>query len=54
MLSSIGRTDAPFLISPNIYDGGGHFALDANGSGIVGLEASFEFGGVRTRSASGR
>ena len=48
MLSSIGRTDPPFLISPNIYGGGGHFALDANDTGIVGFEASFEFGGVRT------
>jgi hypothetical protein len=48
ILSSIGRTDAPFLISSSIYGGDGCPALRANGIGIIGLETSFESGGVRT------
>jgi hypothetical protein len=48
MLSSIGRTDPPFLISSNIYGGGGYLAPRANGIGIVGRKlASLEYGGVR-------
>jgi len=44
MLSSIGRTDPPFLISSSLYGGGGCLALRANGTGISALEATFEFG----------
>jgi hypothetical protein len=43
---SLSRPDSPFLISVGIYGGGGYLALIANGSTIVGFEASFEFGGV--------
>jgi hypothetical protein len=42
----IGRRGAPFLISAAPYGGGGFFSIFANGRGIVGFEASFEFGGV--------
>ena len=47
-MSSTGRTDAPFLISSTIFGGGGYLALRANGTGFIGLETSFEYGGVRT------
>jgi hypothetical protein len=43
---SVGRTDAPFLISSTIFGGGGYLALLANGSGFIGLETSFDYGGV--------
>ena len=45
---SIGRTDAPFLISSTIFGGGGYLALLANGKGFIGLETSFDYGGVFT------
>ena len=35
-LSSIGRTDPPFLISSTVHGGGGYLALRTNGTGIVG------------------
>jgi hypothetical protein len=41
----LGRRNAPFLISAFPYTGGGYFAIIANGKGIDGFEASFEFGG---------
>lgn len=43
---SIGRPDAPFLISSTIFGGGGYLALLANPQGFVGLEGSFDYGGV--------
>ncbi len=43
---AIGRRDAPFMISAAPYGGGGFLALVANAKRIVGLEGSFEFGGV--------
>jgi hypothetical protein len=45
---SIGRSDSPFLISSTIFGGGGYLALLANGKGFVGLETSFDYGGVFT------
>ena len=48
MLLSIACPDPPFPISSNIVGGGGCLAPRANGTGIVGLEATFEFGRVRT------
>jgi len=45
---SIACPDPPFPISSNIVGGGGCLAPRANGTGIVGLEATFEFGRVRT------
>jgi hypothetical protein len=44
-LISCGRADAPLLISAAPYAGAGYFGLIANPAGIVGFEASFEFGG---------
>ena len=43
---SIGRSDAPFLISATIFGGGGYLALIASSRSIVGFEASFDYGGV--------
>jgi hypothetical protein len=43
---SVGRPDAPFLISSTIFGGGGYLALIADPEGFVGLEGSFDFGGV--------
>ncbi|MER2252888.1 hypothetical protein ABS772_23495 [Methylorubrum podarium] len=43
---SIGRSDAPFLISSTIFGGGGYLALIASSRSIVGFEASFDYGGV--------
>jgi hypothetical protein len=43
---SVGRSDAPFLISSTIFGGGGYLQLTATAKGIVGLEASFNYGGV--------
>lgn len=45
---SIGRSDAPFLISSTVFGGGGYLALLANGKGFIGLETSFDYGGVFT------
>lgn len=45
---SIGRSDAPFLISSTIFGGGGYLALIANAKGFIGLECSFDYGGVAT------
>jgi hypothetical protein len=39
---------APFLISSNIFGGGGCLAPRANATGIIRLEAAFKYGGVRT------
>jgi hypothetical protein len=47
-LVSIGRSDAPFLISSTIFGGGGYLALLANGKGFIGVETSFDYGGVFT------
>jgi hypothetical protein len=47
-LVSIGRPDAPFLISSTIFGGGGYLALLANGKGFIGVETSFDYGGVFT------
>jgi hypothetical protein len=38
--------EAPFLINVGVYGGGGHLALYASPAGIMGFEASFEFGAV--------
>jgi hypothetical protein len=45
---SIGRADAPFLISSTIFGGGGYLAIISSAKGFKGLEASFNFGGVFT------
>ncbi|MCP3399890.1 hypothetical protein [Bradyrhizobium sp. CCGB20] len=42
---SISRPEAPFMIAVAPYAGAGHFGLIANPKGIVGFEASFQFGG---------
>jgi hypothetical protein len=42
----LSRPEAPFLINVGVYGGGGHLALYANPAGIIGFEASFEFGAV--------
>lgn len=44
--ASLSRRDAPFTISVAPYGGSGFFAIEANAQGIVGFEASFEFGGA--------
>jgi hypothetical protein len=44
-LISCGRPEAPLIISAAPYAGAGYFGLIANPKGIVGFEASFEFGG---------
>jgi hypothetical protein len=41
---SLSRRDAPFTISAAPYGGSGFFALLADAHGIVGFEASFEYG----------
>ena len=43
---SIGRVDAPFLISSTIFGGGGYLALTATAERFLGLEANFSYGGV--------
>lgn len=45
-VASLSRRDAPFTISVAPYGGSGFFALEANTEGIVGFEASFEYGGA--------
>ena len=42
---SLGRRDKPVLISCLPYTGGGSIGLIATSKGILGFEASFEFGG---------
>lgn len=44
--SSLSRRDAPFTLSYAPYGGSGFFGLEADADGIVGFEASFEFGGA--------
>jgi hypothetical protein len=44
-LISIGRPDSPLLIAAAPYAGAGYIGLIANAKGIVGFEASLEFGG---------
>lgn len=43
---ALSSRDNPFVISAAPYGGGGHVGLFANAKKIVGVEASFEFGGV--------
>ncbi|RDK05371.1 hypothetical protein [Cupriavidus lacunae] len=45
-VASLARRDAPFTISVAPYGGSGFFSLEASGEGIVGFEASFEYGGA--------
>jgi hypothetical protein len=45
-VTSLSRRDAPFTISAAPYGGSGFFAIEADASGIVGFEASFEYGGA--------
>lgn len=45
-VASMSRRDAPFTISVAPYGGSGFFALEADAQGIVGFEASFEYGGA--------
>ncbi|MVA27267.1 hypothetical protein V6582_20790 (plasmid) [Agrobacterium vitis] len=42
----LSTPETPFLINIGVYGGGGHLALYATPGGIVGFEASFEFGAV--------
>ena len=42
----LSRPEAPFLINVAVYGGGGHLALYSSSQGIIGFEASFEFGAV--------
>ena len=44
--ASLSRRDAPFTISVAPYGGSGFFGIEANAEGLVGFEASFEFGGA--------
>lgn len=44
-LISIGSRDAPFVIAAAPYAGAGYVGLVANAQGIVGFEASLEYGG---------
>lgn len=41
----ISRAEAPFMIAVAPYAGAGHLALIANPKGIIGFEASLQFGG---------
>jgi hypothetical protein len=41
----IGRPEAPFIISAAPYAGAGYFGFIANGKGIIGFEASMQYGG---------
>lgn len=43
---SLSRRNSPFTVSIAPYGGSGFFAIEANTRGIVGFEASFEFGGA--------
>lgn len=44
--ASLSSRSDPFTISYLPYGGSGFFAIEANTNGIVGFEASFEFGGA--------
>jgi len=44
--ASLSRRRSPFTVSIAPYGGSGFFAIEANTKGIVGFEASFEFGGA--------
>ncbi|MBY5579144.1 hypothetical protein [Rhizobium leguminosarum] len=44
--AGLGTAFSPFLISMPPYGGGGFVAITADAHGIVGFEASLEFGGV--------
>lgn len=44
--ASLSKRDDPFTISYLPYGGSGFFAIEANTDGIIGFEASFEFGGA--------
>jgi len=48
---SLSRRKSPFTISIAPYGGSGFFAIEANTNGIVGFEASFEFGGAAAFAA---
>ena len=43
--ASIGRRDAPVTVTVAPYGGRAHFGILANAQGIVGFEASIQFGG---------
>ena len=45
-VASLSRRDSPFTIAIAPYGGSGFFALEADTKGIVGFEASFEYGGA--------
>ena len=45
-VASLSRRDAPFTIAVAPYGGSGFFAIEATAAGIVGFEASFEYGGA--------
>ena len=45
-VTSLSRRDSPFTIAIAPYGGSGFFALEADTRGIVGFEASFEYGGA--------
>lgn len=45
-VAALSRRDSPFTIAVAPYGGSGFFALEANTKGIVGFEASFEYGGA--------
>lgn len=45
-VASLSRRDSPFTIAVAPYGGSGFFALEADTTGIVGFEASFEYGGA--------
>jgi hypothetical protein len=42
----LSTPEQPFLINVGIYGGSGHLSLYANPQGILGFEASFQFGAV--------
>lgn len=44
--ASLSRRDSPFTISVAPYGGSGFFSITANAEGIIGFEASFEYGGA--------
>jgi hypothetical protein len=46
MKVGVSTAEVPFLINVGVYGGGGHLALYASPAGIIGFEASFEFGAV--------
>jgi hypothetical protein len=45
-VASLSRRDSPFTISAAPYGGSGFFGIEADAKGIVGFEASFEYGGA--------